>query len=123
MSDTPLTMVRGSMPCASLKRDLRRPAGGRSRRWPVSMAAVMLVGIHDDPAVDVPRRPPDGLDERRLAAQEAFLVGVEDGHQRDLGQVEPFAQQVDAHQHVELAQPQLADGAGCARGCRPRECR
>ena len=47
--------------------------------------------------------------ERRLAAQKAFLVGVEDGDQRDLGQVEPLAQQVDADEHVELAEAQVAD--------------
>ena len=44
-----------------------------------------------------------------LGAQEAFLVGVEDRHQRHLGHVEAFAQQVDADQHVELAQAQVAD--------------
>ena len=43
-----------------------------------------------------------------LAAQEALLVGVEDGDQRHLGQVEALAQQVDADQHVELAQAQVA---------------
>ena len=37
-----------------------------------------------------------------------FLVGVEDRHQRDFGQVEAFAQQVDADQHVEHAAPQVA---------------
>ena len=51
---------------------------------------------------------PDGLDERARRAQEALLVGVEDGHQRHLGQVEPLAQQVDADQHVELAPAQVA---------------
>src|SRR5690606_15552010 len=64
------------------------------------------VGVHDDLAVDVPGRPADGLDERRLAAEEALLVGVEDGDQRDLGQVEALPQQVDADEHVELAEPQ-----------------
>ena len=39
--------------------------------------------------------------------QEALLVGVEDRHQRDLGQVETLTQQVDADQHVVLAEPQL----------------
>ena len=38
-----------------------------------------------------------------LAAQEAFLVGVEDGDQRAFGNVEALAQQVDADQHVEGA--------------------
>ena len=43
-----------------------------------------------------------------LGAQEAFLVRI-GGHQRELGDVEALAQQVDADQHVELAQPQVAD--------------
>ena len=55
------------------------------------------------------RRPADGLDEAHLAAQEALLVRVEDGHQRHLGDVQALAQQVDAHQHVELAAAQVAD--------------
>ncbi len=56
------------------------------------------VGIENDAAFDVARRPPDGLDERGFGAQEALLVGVENGHQRAFGNVEPLAQQVDAHQ-------------------------
>jgi hypothetical protein len=44
-----------------------------------------------------------------VAAQEAFLVGIEDADQRAFGNVEPFAQQVDSHQHVEHAKPQVAD--------------
>ena len=46
---------------------------------------------------------------RGLRAQEALLVGVEDGHQAALGDVQALAQQVDADQHVEGAQPQVAD--------------
>ena len=41
--------------------------------------------------------------------QEAFLVGVENGDQRHFGDVEALAQKVDADQHVERAQPQVAD--------------
>ena len=47
------------------------------------------------------------LDQGRLGAQEALVVGVEDGHQRDLGQVQAFAQEVDADQDVELALAQV----------------
>ena len=36
-------------------------------------------------------------------AQETLLVGVEDGDERHLGEVEAFAQEVDAHEAVELA--------------------
>ena len=68
-----------------------------------------LVGVHDHLAVDVAGGPADRLDERRLAAEEALLVGVEDGHQRHLGQVEALPQQVDADEHVELAEPQVAE--------------
>ena len=45
----------------------------------------------------------------RLGAQEALLVGVEDRDQRHLGEVEALPQQVDADQHVELAEAQVAD--------------
>src|SRR5262249_59166759 len=43
------------------------------------------IGIEDHPAVDVARRAADGLDQRGLAAQKAFLVGVEDRDQRAFG--------------------------------------
>ncbi len=62
-----------------------------------------VVGIEDRLAVEVARGAADGLDQRALAAQEAFLVRIEDRHQRHLGHVQAFAQQVDAHQHVERA--------------------
>ena len=70
--------------------------------------SVTCVGVHDHLAVDVAGGPADGLDERGLAAEEALLVGVEDGHQRHLGQVEALPQQVDADEHVELAEAQVA---------------
>src|SRR4051795_3425291 len=68
----------------------------------------LLVGVHQHRAFDVAGRAPDGLDERRLAAQEPLLVGVEDRDQRDLRQIETLAEQVDADQHVELAEAQVA---------------
>ena len=59
-------------------------------------------------AVHMPRRAARGLDQRSLRAQVAFLVRIEDADQRDLRQIEPFAQQIDADQHVELRRPQRA---------------
>ena len=59
--------------------------------------------------LDVPGGAADRLDQRGLAAQEALLVGVEDPDQRDLGQVEALAQEVDADEDVVLAEAQLAD--------------
>ena len=67
------------------------------------------VGVEHHLGVDVAGRAADGLHQRGFAAQKAFLVGVENGDQRDFGQVEALAQEVDADQHVELAQAQIAE--------------
>ena len=64
------------------------------------------IGKEVDLAVDVARRAARRLDERGLAAQVAFFVGVEDADERDFRQVEPFAQQVDADENVEFRRPQ-----------------
>ena len=61
-------------------------------------------------------RAADGLNQAGLAAQEAFLVRVQNGHQTDLRHVQPLPQQVDAHQHVVLAQPQITDQLGALHG-------
>ena len=50
-----------------------------------------------------------GLDQRAGGAEEAFLIGVEDGDERDFGKVEAFAQQIDADQHIELAFAQASE--------------
>ena len=67
------------------------------------------VGIEDRPAVEVSSGSADRLDERALAAQEALLVRVENGDERNLGNVEALTKQVDAHEHVEPARAQVAD--------------
>ncbi len=85
----------------------RAPAVGLPDR--LAHGVGLLVGVHQDLAVDVAGGAADRLDQRRRAAEEALLVGVEDRDQRDLGQVQPLAQQVDADEHVVLAEAQLAD--------------
>ena len=67
------------------------------------------VGVHDDLSFGVARRAADRLDEGAFRAQEAFLVGVENGDERNLRNVETLAQQVDAHEHIEFAEAQIAD--------------
>ena len=67
------------------------------------------VGVHDHLAAHVARRTAHRLDERAAVAQEPLLVGVEDGHEAHLGDVEALAQQVDAHEDVERPRAQLAD--------------
>ncbi len=71
--------------------------------------AADLVRVHDDPAVRVSGRAADGLDQRSLRTQEPFLVRIEDRHQRNLRNIQPLPEQIDADQHVERAQPQIAD--------------
>ena len=68
-----------------------------------------LVGIEDHLAVDIARGAADGLDQRGFAAQKSFLVGIEDRDQRAFGNVEAFAQEVNADQRVEGAEPEIAD--------------
>ena len=68
----------------------------------------MPVGVENRAAVQVAGAAADGLDQRSGRAQEAFFVGVENRHQRNFRQIQSFAQQVDADQHVELALAQIA---------------
>ena len=67
------------------------------------------VGVEDDHALGVPGRTADGLDQTGLGPEEALLVRVQDGHQAHLRHVQALPQEVDAHQHVELPQPQVPD--------------
>ena len=59
-----------------------------------------VISVHNNPAFNVARRTTDGLNQSLLTAQESFLIGVEDCHQAHLWQVQAFAQQVNAHEHI-----------------------
>ena len=67
------------------------------------------IGVHDDHALRVAGGAADGLDQAGLTAQKAFLVGIQNGHKAHLRQIQTFAQQVDAHHHVDAAQTQILD--------------
>ena len=88
---------------------LRLFDGGRHRVGDV-------VGVHDDLAVQVPRRAARRLDQRGAGAQISFLVRVEDRDQRYLGNVEALTEQVDADQAVELPEAQVADDRHAVEG-------
>src|SRR5690554_2009812 len=62
-----------------------------------------MVGVEDGLAAEVARGAADRLNQRPLGAQKAFLVGVENGDQRYLGDIQPLTEQVDADQNVEFA--------------------
>ena len=91
--------VEGLLPAAAPLRFLYGPAHGTGH----------LIGVENGAAVEVARGAADGLNERAVRAQKAFFVGVQDGDQGDLGHVQALAQQVNAHQHIEMPQAQIAD--------------
>ena len=55
-----------------------------------------------DLAVHMSRCTAGRLDERRLAAQKSFLVGVENADERNFRKIETFAEQIDPDQDVEI---------------------
>ena len=75
-----------------------------------------MPSVHQHFAVHVARRTADSLNERALRAQKPLLVSVKDGHQRYLGQVQPLAQEIDPHQHVESAEAQIAQDLDALQG-------
>ena len=99
--------VSGVMPCSLLYASCNVAAAIRLANGPLHRIG-HAVGVQDHLGVDVAGGPADRLNQRRLAAQEAFLVRVENRHQRHLRQIEPLAQQVDADQHVERPFAQFA---------------
>lgn len=63
-----------------------------------------FVGVQDGDAVHVAGGAAYGLNQAAVGAQEAFFVGVEDGDEGDFGDVEAFAQEVDADEYVKQAE-------------------
>src|SRR5439155_92506 len=66
------------------------------------------VGVKNHFAVNVPRGATGGLNQAGGAPQITLLVGVENRDERDFRQIESFAQQVNADEHIELALAQRA---------------
>ena len=74
------------------------------------------VGVHDDLTLGITGGPAHGLDQAGLTAEEALLVRVQNGHQPHLRNIQALTQQVNAHQHVELAQAQVTDDLHALNG-------
>ncbi len=74
------------------------------------------IGIEHDLGVHIPGCPPDDLDQAPCIAEETFLVGIEDPDEPDLGDIEPFPQEIDPDKHIELAEPELADDLAPLKG-------
>ncbi len=68
----------------------------------------MRIGVENRAAVDVPGGAANRLNEGAGGPQKPFLVRVENRDERNFRQVEAFAQQVDADEHVKRAEAQVA---------------
>ena len=79
-------------------------------------AGCHLIGIHQYHTVRIPRRTADGLDQTCLAAQEAFLVGIQNSNQRHFRQVQTFPQQVNTHDYVNGPHAQVFDDFHALKG-------
>ena len=75
-----------------------------------------FVTVQNRFTVDVTRRTADGLDQGAFRTQEALFVRIQNRHQRDFRHIQTFSQQVDPHQHVKLAQTQIADNLHALHG-------
>ena len=69
-----------------------------------------------DFAIDVTRRATCGLDQRSLASQKSFLVRIENADERNLGKIEPFAEQIDSDENVEIRRAQSAQNFHALNG-------
>ena len=69
------------------------------------------VGVENGAAFEMARAAAHGLNQRRGAAEIAFLVGVENRDERNFGKIEAFAEEVDADEHIEFAAAQIAQDA------------
>ena len=67
------------------------------------------VGIHNNAAMRITRSTANRLNHRRIAAQKALLIGIENRNQRHLRQIQALTQKVNADEHVELAAAQTVD--------------
>ena len=90
----------GSIPLARLY------ATCLARRRLVSSIAAVIESVTESAYMwtspgDVPGGPADGLDQALLTSQEPLLVGIEDGDQRHLREVQTLPEQVDADKNVE----------------------
>ena len=60
-------------------------------------------------APQIPRSPPGRLDQGSIGPQIAFLVRIQNRHQRHLRKIQSFTQEIDPHQHVEDPAPKIAN--------------
>ncbi len=68
-----------------------------------------FIGVEDDAAVEVASGAACGLDEGAFGAEVAFFIGVEDADEGDFGQIEAFAEEVDADEDVEAALAEVSE--------------
>src|SRR3990167_796599 len=59
--------------------------------------------------VDMPSRTADRLDKRTFGAKKSLFISIQNAHQRDLREVQSFAQEIDPDQDVKRPLSKLPD--------------
>ena len=75
------------------------------------------IRVHHDFALGIARGTAYGLDKRSAVTQETLFIRIQDGDQGHLGQIEPLSQQIDAHEHIDLALPQISEYLDAVERC------
>ena len=75
-----------------------------------------FVAVQNRPPLDIPRRPPNRLDQRPSRPQKTFLVGIQNCYKRNLRKIQAFAQKIDAYEDVVLALAEVAEEADAFEG-------
>ncbi len=88
---------------AFVERSLDPPSTLRLRDRSIHRVGWFL-RVEDYLAVDVPGGSPHRLDEHRLRPKEPLLIGIEDRDETHLRDVEPLAQEVDPHEHIDVTE-------------------
>ena len=68
-----------------------------------------FISVENRFTLQISCRTANGLDQRLLRAQKALFVRIKDSDQGHLWHIQPFTQQIDAHQHIKLPQTQITD--------------
>ena len=70
------------------------------------------IRIHDNMPLGISSSTTNGLNQRGFGTKEAFLIRIQNGHQRNLRNIQSLSKQVNAHQNIKLIQTHISDNGG-----------
>ena len=68
-----------------------------------------IIRIHDNMSFRITRCTPNRLNQGSLGTQEAFLIRIQNRHQRNLRNIQTLTQQIDSHQYIKHIQTHVPD--------------